>query len=352
MRFLTLLSGIILIMIFTGSGGWADDIHSSGLEAPPPPLESMPRPTPQVTPQPTAMPASFPTSQPPAAIDSNHSPNTASVEIMDVNLGCRISASLAEFNLTDLNTNQLALAYKFQQDSNSQPTYDYQTRTTSVSNAAVFEIGPFLRINRDLDAGFAFDYWAFTPLDFDVNDIHPAYFHDYQRNLNSVEFKASLRFYAIQSADRKFRFFLEPGGGLQPINCQLIENYQNTSNNPSTDQVGDNVNCTAVDLGLKSGVAMDLGWGLFSLGVGYQYDYAQGFTGVWDDAQVPALNGVPGSLVVYRGSNSGVNTLLFIPNGVANQALFGITPYELANSRALVIDLSGFRLSADYSLTF
>ncbi len=265
--------------------------------------------------------------------------------------GVRETFRMAFFNLGDLNSYQAYQAYHYQQIQNA--TFQYQTVTTTLSNCAVFEVNPFYVLNPGLEVGVAFDYWAFTPLLFDATDNNPDYFHDRQHNLNSFEIDLKARLYLNSSPKDGVRFFLEPGAGIQPIQYQLVETYINTSNSPSSDQVGDNTNATAFDASLLAGLVVSLGSQVsLSLNGGYQYDYATNFNGTWNDNGVPAKNGVAGMDRFYTFPNNGPGQILFTPNNPNDYALFNLTSAEVAASRPIVVDLSGIRLSTDLTLKF
>ena len=267
--------------------------------------------------------------------------------------GVRVSSELAFFNLSDLNSNQASLQYNLQQLQNSTPSYNYKAQTTTLNSAVVFEINPFVAINPNIDAGVAFDYWAFTPLNFDQTDIHPVYFHDYEHTLNAIEINAKLRFYLFNVAKSGVRVFLEPSAGFQPINYELSEPYQHTTNNPSDNQVGDNVNATAFDAGLQAGIVLPFtSWFSYSFSGGFEYAYATNFTGTWSDAGVPAKNGVSGTNRFYNVPNSGPGYIAFTPSDPNNYALFGLTQALVNDSRPMVVDLSGIHLSMAMNFLF
>jgi hypothetical protein len=259
---------------------------------------------------------------------------------------------MAFFDLADLNSNQKWLQYHYQQLQNETPQDQYQMTSTTLDGAIIFEVNPFYVFDSNLEGGLAFDYWAFGSLDFDATDIHPDYFHDFRHNLNSAAVNLDFKIYFSKPEQGKPRFFLEPAAGVQPIWYQLLENYQHTSNNPSDNQIGDNVSAIALDLSLKAGASFALGGGLLSFSAGYQYAYASGFSGTWNDAGVPSKDGVHGTNRLYYGTGGAPDSISFTPDSPAEQAAFGLTPQQVANSRPMVVDLSGFRLTMDYAYYF
>jgi hypothetical protein len=254
-----------------------------------------------------------------------------------------------------------SLQYQYQQ---ATPGNNYQVQSTSLSQATVFEFNPFVVINQDLELGLAVDYWSFTSLNFDVTDVDPEYYHNYEHNLSSYEVNAKIRFYPIETADKGFRFFLEASGGVMPIQYQVSDYYQDEAPNApvtfdqapgvTNDQVGENVSSMALDGTLKAGFTFGLGTnGSLSLSAGYQYAYASGFTGTWSDSAVSAKNGVAGSDRVYPDPNGGPNYIAFTPTSSSNYFIFNhLTPAVVATSQPLVVDLSGLRASVDFAFRF
>jgi hypothetical protein len=331
------------------------------------PVSKLPAPVPASSPIPPSLNPGLANSPAPTMLDFGQSQPTPGANASSPTLpapsgecyiplglfGVRISTELAFFNLTDFNSNQDYLNFHYAQLAAGNPVDQYRFHGSGPDDAVVFEVAPFYPLTTNWEVGLNFDYWAFTPFVFDASDIHPQYFHDWQRNLSSVELNVFSRFYFLKTSNGANGLFLEGGAGIQPMTAQLSQNEQNTGNTPSTDQTGDMGNATAFDASAKVGAAMDLGAG-FSLGVkgGYQYSYATGFTGTYSDAVVSSRNGVRGELMMFTDPNSGLNVINFVPSDSANYANFGITPAQVAAARKLVMDLSGLRLSMDLTCHF
>jgi hypothetical protein len=343
------------------------DLRPAASQGQNPPISNSPTPIPLSSPTLSSLSPGLMNSPTPSAVDFGDSQPTPGTSTSSQTLpapsgecyiplglfGVRVSTDLAFFNLADFNANQAYLKYHFIQLQAATPSDQYQTRSYGPDSAVVFEAAPFYPLTSNLEVGINFDYWAFTPLVFDASDIHPQYFHDWQRNLSSLELNVFSRLYFLKTANPGPLFFLEAGAGIQPMTAQLIQTYQDTGNTPSTDQTGEIADSTGFDASVKIGAAMDLGNG-FSLGFkgGYQYSYATGFSGNFTDAADAARNGVPGSLLIFKDPNSGLNTINFVPNNSADYSNFGITASQVAASRKLIMDLSGLRLAADLTYQF
>lgn len=267
--------------------------------------------------------------------------------------GVRISTEPSWFNLSDFQSDLNAVGNDVLGYQSANPSLGYKFQSSIASSNVAFELNPYFTVGSDVELGIAFNYWPTSIVTFDITDIHPSYFVHSKWDVDTFELLFKGRFYFPKTAPKGIRFYAEPALGIQPISIDWTDSYQNTSNSPSTDQVGWNMGGTAFEAGLKLGMVVDAGSNfLFSFSGGYQLSAASGFQGASKDAAVPANNGVPGALYMFKNPSTGQSYILFIPSDPNKLSAFGENSSTINYCGPFTVDFSGFRLVVDASYTF
>jgi tetratricopeptide (TPR) repeat protein len=273
----------------------------------------------------------------------------------DTGFGVRFSTSLSLYNLADLNTEIGFVQQEVQGWEAANPGDGYQTQTSLSTTDIGFEINPFLPIGSQMEAGFSFTAWpAAAGASYEITAGNaPSYFVRSQWSLSTFSLDLKGRAYIGEPAVRGIRFFVEPSLGIQPINVQLFKTYQDTTDTPSSNQVGYNVSAVGANAALKLGaVFMPAPHAQVSLSAGWQYAAAAGFNGTYSDSGVPAMNGAAGSVQMYTNPATHQQYLFFMPSDTAQYTNFGVNSQTQNYSRALNIDFGGLILSLDASYSF
>lgn len=269
--------------------------------------------------------------------------------------GLRASTGFDVYNLDDFQAEISFVNYIVQGYEASNPNDGYHLQTAVPSTDATIEINPYFTLGPDGEVGASFVYWLPTSVSYNLTAYaFPGYFVHSEWDLNSFECLLKGRLYfPTASLSKALRFFLEPALGFQPISIHWVDNFQDTSGTPSSDQVGWDTANTAFDAGLKLGAVFNLSRdSLFSFSVGYQAASASNFTGTYRDNNVPAMNGVHGSMQMYSNPTTGQRYLTFVPDNPSEYSNFGDTASTLSYCKPLTVDESGFRLALDFSRTF
>ncbi len=261
--------------------------------------------------------------------------------------GFRLGTGLVLANMDDFNTEKDALATIAQNYQTTDSTLTYDQSIPFV--LGYFEINPFCGLG-DFEIGGRFSYFFPTSATYYRANTY-GYSVNFSDDFDTFSLALTSRFYL--KVDEKSRFFIEPILGFQPLHMTTNFNYKGTSSTPPNGVYGFNMDGSTLNTGLNIGFKFKTSEHFnISVGAGYEYARFENLHGTYFDSKFTNLNNIPGKAVMAYSAYWGKYLIWFLPDDPAKNLSFYNSNADAQNTRPLVVDFGGVRLSLDCAFVF